>query len=150
MGGGTRDLALKSHNSRRVLAGGILYHLPQLNSPSLFSGSLCLALVCLSFLSLFHLSSSVPLSLVYLCSFFTVSLLLPGFHYLFLCPRGVCFSYYPFIFLAINILYPLPWPAHFFPLILSAKKCSASRESKFKIKLLTTFYYAFTQCQALT
>lgn len=75
-GGGTRDLALKSHNSkgqeesRKVLAGGILCHLPPLNSPSLYSDSLCLAfpLVCLSFLSLFHLSFSVPLSLVYLCS----------------------------------------------------------------------------------
>lgn len=88
-GDGTRDLALKSRNSKRqgesrkVPAPGSLRHFRK-----------CTLHVCLLtifvrlsiyFSPLFHLPFAVPLSLVHLCVIaFTFSLLLPGFRYLFL------------------------------------------------------------------
>lgn len=79
-------------------------------SPSLYSDSLCLAFTLISVFPSFLYFTYLSLFLSPLSIFvaFAFSLLPPGFHYLFLCPHGVCLSCYPFIFLAVNILSPLP------------------------------------------
>lgn len=90
-GDGTGDLALKSHNStgqeesRTVFAGGILCRLPQLNYPSLYSVSLCLAFTLVSVFPSF-------LYFTYLSLFLSPLSIFVAFTFFFCLVFTICFS----------------------------------------------------------